>query len=793
MSFAFGPRRGIYVDITGELAKAQPPLTAEELGQFESFDLIYRSLCSLLFNYVPMSGHPGGSISAGRIMAALLFDTMEYDLTDPDRDDADMISFAAGHKALGLYAIWALRNEVARLGAPELLPADETKQLRLEDLLGFRRNPITKTPLFEKFGVKPLDGHPTPATPFVRLSTGASGVGVASSLGLAFGAIDTFGAEAPYLHIVEGEGGLTPGRVSESLAAAGTASLGNAVLHVDWNQASIDSNHVCRDGETPGEYVQWTPMELAFLHDWNVIYVDDGFDFQQVIAAQRRAVGMDNGQPTAIVYRTVKGWQYGIEGKASHGAGHRLCCSGFFEALRPLTDVTGVVLPSCHGADQPAGHSDTRCRTGADAEVVEGCFWEALAALRGVIESDGPLVELLAGRLKATRQRLSDRGRSPRSDAPKVEAVFDAVARAADTVPDELALTPGDSTTLRGELGRALGYLNRESGGAILASAADLYGSTSVSAVGEGFADGFYNARRNPASRLLATGGICEDAMTGILSGMATYGHHIGVGSSYGAFSAPLGHIPARLHAIGNQAEPTLADGRYRPIVIVCAHAGVKTGEDGPTHADPQALQLLQGNFPAGTMVTLTPWDPREVWPLLATALDKRPAVIAPFVTRPNETVLDRAALGLAPAGAARTGVYRLRAAQSKSAGTLVVQGSEVAYAFIQDAMPRLAADGIDLDVFYVASAELFDMLSEDEREAIFPEWRAREAMGITGFTLPTMDRWVQSERGRRSTLHPFRKGHFLGSGQADKVVREAGLDGESQYAAIKRFLAEGG
>ncbi len=53
-------------------------------------------------------------------------------------------------------------------------------------------------------------------------------------------------------------------------------------------------------------------------------------------------------------------------------------------------------------------------------------------------------------------------------------------------------------------------------------------------------------------------------------------------------------------------------------MILVCAHAGLKTGEDGPTHADPQALQLLQENFPAGTAVTLTPWEPQEIWPLLA-------------------------------------------------------------------------------------------------------------------------------------------------------------------------------
>ncbi len=116
-----------------------------------------------------------------------MFDVMDYDLAKPSRQDADIISYAAGHKALGLYAMWALRNEVARIAAPDLLPRDEKSQLRLEDLLGFRRNPTTTTPLFKKFHAKPLDGHPTPATPFVRLSTGASGVGVPASFRLGVG------------------------------------------------------------------------------------------------------------------------------------------------------------------------------------------------------------------------------------------------------------------------------------------------------------------------------------------------------------------------------------------------------------------------------------------------------------------------------------------------------------------------------------------------------------------------------------------------------------------------------
>ena len=82
-------------------------------------------------------------------------------------------------------------------------------------------------------------------------------------------------------------------------------------------------------------------MELAYLHDWNVILVPDGLDFDQILAAQQTALRMRNSQPTAIVYRTQKGWQYGVEGKASHGAGHGLCTDGFYQALNPLIGLMG--------------------------------------------------------------------------------------------------------------------------------------------------------------------------------------------------------------------------------------------------------------------------------------------------------------------------------------------------------------------------------------------------------------------------------------------------------------------
>jgi len=780
--FSFGPRRGTYREVTPAFLAGRPVLSPAEREAYELVDVLYRALCAILYNYVPTSGHPGGSISSGRIVAGILFDALDCDFSCPDREDADVLSYAAGHKAMGLYSMWALRDEIARLGAPELLP-DHHLRLRLEDLLGFRRNAVTPTALFRGTQAKALDGHPTPATPFVMLATGASGVGVASSIGYALGARDYFGADAPRVHILEGEGGLTPGRVSEALAAAGTASLDNVILHVDWNQASIDSDHVCRENARPGDYVQWTPLELLHLHDWNVVSVPDGMDFEQVIAAQRLAVDLHTGQPTAIVYRTVKGWRYGLEGRASHGAGHKLCSAGFYRALSELAERGEAGLPACEDGQR-------RCDPPHDGRsVMEQCFWEALSLVRARLEERRAPVDVLSRRLVESRRRLDRRDRRPRLRAPQVEAVYEVCRSEGRATPQELRLTPGTVTTLRHELGRGLSYLNRASAGGLLVAAADLLGSTSVNAAAAGFPEGYWNASTAPEARLLSIGGICEDAIAGVLSGISSFGHHVGVGSSYGAFIAPLGHVAARLHGIGAQARRAAFGTPYRTMILIAAHAGLKTGEDGPTHADPQALQLLQGNFPPTVAITLTPWEPQEIWTLLTTALLQRPALLVPFVTRPGELVLDRQALGLAAPEAAASGLYLLRRPPGPVDGTLVLQESAVTYTFVQEVLPLLDRDGIALWVYYVASAELFDLLSEEARQRIFPEERAREAMGITGFTLPTMDRWVRSSFGRDLTLHPYRCGHYLGSGQGEMVLAEAGLDAEGQYRAIRRYV----
>ncbi|MFC1679361.1 hypothetical protein ACFL2T_04040 [Elusimicrobiota bacterium] len=757
--FNLRPRRGRFMRVK--------PESISDQGFFEDLDLVYRTMCAVLFNFVPTSGHPGGSISSGRIVSSLLFENMDYDMSDPDAIEADLICYAAGHKALGLYAMWALRNEFVRISRPELLP-DVKRQLRFEDLLGFRRNPISDTPLFKKFKSKPLDGHPTPGTPFVPIATGASGVGVTMGAGLALGALDAYGKKGPKVHLLEGEGGMTPGRVQEALASAATMGLENLVLHVDWNQSSIDSDRVCPEGNHRGHYVQWNPLEMLRLHDWNVIFAGDGHDIRRVFAAQHAAAELRNGQPTAIVYRTVKGWHYGIEGRKSHGAGHAFCSDGYYEALQPFEERFKTRLPRVKGKP--------------NAEKLERAYFDSLMVIRKVLEGKSGLAKRGAERVSSSLERLRTANRTPRNGGPRLDLLYSAEF-SAQKPPAKLVLTPGKNMTLRGQLGEVLGHLNQWTNGSFLGSSADLAGSTNLSKVNAGFPSEFYHSADNPGSRLISAGGICEDAMGGIMAGVSTYGRHIGISSSYAAFVAALEHVPARLHAIGQQARKAVTGEPLRTWIMVNAHAGPMTGEDGPTHADPQALQLLEGNFPKGSVITLTPWEPQEIWPLMVAGLLARPAVLCPFVPRPAVPVPDRQAIGLPSAYATTKGVYAIRRAPGKT--TVVLQGTAVATVFVSEVLPKLDEKGVKINVIYVSSSELFDLLPEEERESIFSDELGRHAIGMTDFTLPTLFRWVRSEEGQKRSLHPFRNGTYLGSGSWRPVLEEAGLDGASQLKAV--------
>ncbi|MGB7453973.1 MAG: hypothetical protein WBM36_17760, partial [Lysobacterales bacterium] len=461
----------------------------------------------------------------------------------------------------------------------------------------------------------------------------------------------------------------------------------------------------------------------------------------------------------------------------SHGGGHKFYSDEYLQALKPFEDVFGVTFPRFEGEKTP--------------ETVEQAYYDSLMTIRGVFESNKELTTHLGDWIVECKKRHEASPKKLRDNAPDLGKLYEPGAISPNDRPESCTYAVGSSQTLRGALSDGLGHVNQLTNGAIFAAAADLYGSTNISSIGKGFGSGFWHPTNNPESRLFSAGGITEDAMGGICSGISTMGYQMGVGSSYGAFIAPLNTICAKTHGIGQQTLRHRVPGELnKTFVIVCGHAGVKTGEDGPTHAEPQALQVLQENFPGDVMISLTPWDPNDLWPLTAESLLQRPAVLAAYVTRPSEIMLDRKALGLAPAEDSVKGVYKLLAANGKPDATIVYQGSEVAYAFAAEVLPRLKEKGINLDVYYIASTELFDRLDLQERREIYPGSAASSAMMFSGFTAATTYRWIMSERGREFTMYPWKSGNFLGSGQGDVCLEQAGMHPEAQLETIQSFIA---
>ena len=102
------------------------------------------------------SGHPTSSMSAADLMAVLMARHLRYDFDTPDNPNNDHLIFSKGHASPLVYAMFAAAGAITD-----------------EELLTFR-----------KFGSR-LEGHPTPALPWVDVATGSLGQGMPIAAGIA--------------------------------------------------------------------------------------------------------------------------------------------------------------------------------------------------------------------------------------------------------------------------------------------------------------------------------------------------------------------------------------------------------------------------------------------------------------------------------------------------------------------------------------------------------------------------------------------------------------------------------
>jgi len=214
------------------------------------------------------SGHPGGSLSAADIIAALYFRVLRHDPADPQWPDRDRFILSKGHAAPILYAA---------LAEAGYFPPSELATLR-------------------KLG-SCLQGHADMRlTPGVEMSSGSLGMGLSFAVGLALAARMDSKAHRTYVMLSDGE--CQEGQTWEAALAAAHFKLDHLTAIVDYNGLQLSGR--TRDIMNLDPFSQkWE----AF--GWHAIDID-GHDFDQILSACQAALEMA-GKSTVIIARTVKG------------------------------------------------------------------------------------------------------------------------------------------------------------------------------------------------------------------------------------------------------------------------------------------------------------------------------------------------------------------------------------------------------------------------------------------------------------------------------------------------------
>lgn len=785
---------------TKDALKQGSYLDEESLNLFDEVRILYDTIIKIMFNY-RQSGHPGGAISVGPQLIGLFLNTLRYDISKPDDEQNDVLGLASGHKANGLYAILTLMFEAVKLREPNMLPKDA---IFFNDMLGFRRNKTYHSKLVDKYNFVRLEGHPIPETPFVRIASGASGYAAPQLLGLALSLRETFlGDNPPIVYILEGDGGSTPGRLQETYQCAHNMKLGNVVFLGDFNNANIDENCVagCSTNSCDileGKVASWTLEELASTHGGNVITINNGHNFNDVIA------GLDlvndllkkSNRFAAGVFHTTKSKGYdpmcGVVGRKYHGAGHKQDSSEYFAAQEEFEKHFNIQLP--------------RMPQERNQDVIEEYFLKSLDVITQILKNKPKLTDFIVNKIIKAKDAVPKNRKTTATDITPLIKFTSPKPLDPLNPPPELILKPGKAS-FREIYVNTVGHIHNLTGGAFWAVSADLLSSTLPNIAkflaGSGKEDCYYG-ENNRSSRILHGGGITEDANAGLMLGLGAGGRYTGVTTSYGAFqSLAHTHVKIANGPLGSEER------EHRiPVQIGAFHASLWTGPDGVrTHADPQALSVWRENFPYRSVITILPMDPNEVFPLFIAAYRAKPVAIVPFIARPDGVVFDREKLGFAPATESAKGGYILRPAKpGKIDGTVVLQGAGVAKIFIEKVLPELDKKW-NISVVAISSFELFRMQPQDYRDKVLPytdkERTRRNTIAITEFTEGTIRAYVD-ELGLRYSLYSYKVPSQIGkdadenqsigpygSGEPDEIFAEAHLDANAQYKAVDEYLSK--
>ena len=219
--------------------------------------------------YKAQSGHPGGSLSAADIMAALYFHALNVDPHNPKWEDRDRFVLSKGHVCPVLYSALIMRGFIDKSAVDTL-----RKQGSI------------------------LQGHPDmKRCPGVEISTGSLGQGISCAVGMAIAGKRDHKDYMVYTLLGDGE--CNEGQVWEAAQAANKYRLDNLVV-------IVDNNRLQNDG--PAEQVMPTEdLERKFAAFGFETTRIDGHKMEEIVTALDTMKADRNQKPKCIVCNTVKG------------------------------------------------------------------------------------------------------------------------------------------------------------------------------------------------------------------------------------------------------------------------------------------------------------------------------------------------------------------------------------------------------------------------------------------------------------------------------------------------------
>ncbi|HET7807966.1 MAG TPA: transketolase [Gaiellaceae bacterium] len=252
---------------------------------------------------VTSSGHPTSSMSAADLMAVLMSKYLHYDFDKPDDPHNDHLVFSKGHASPLLYSMYKAAGAISD-----------------EELLTFR-----------KFGSR-LQGHPTPAIPWVDVATGSLGQGLPYGVGIALAGKNL--DRLPYrVWVLHGDSEMAEGSVWEAFEHAAFYSLDNLTV-------ILDVNRLGQRGETMHGWDLDSYADKARAFGWHTIEVD-GHDVDAIDRAYGEAAAQQH-QPTLVVARTLKG--KGVKEVEDKGGWHGKALDHPEESIAELGGERNIVV-----------------------------------------------------------------------------------------------------------------------------------------------------------------------------------------------------------------------------------------------------------------------------------------------------------------------------------------------------------------------------------------------------------------------------------------------------------------